>query len=120
MRATSAASTVRTLIAAIPDHRLRDLVVEFFLAAVQALAAETPASAPAPVPGNGRRRHRSRDKARAHWSRARRDAELAKRRERGKSASVMVARREARAERALAGDCAGAWDCRGRRAGGAA
>jgi integrase len=38
----------------------------------------------------------------------------------GKSASVMVARREARAERALAGDCTGARDCRGRRAGGAA
>jgi len=44
------------------------------------LTAEAAASAPASVPGNGRR-HRSRDKARAHWSQARRDAELAKRRE---------------------------------------
>jgi hypothetical protein len=56
--------------------------VGFFLAAVRCLTAETAASASTTAPATGRRRHRSRDKARAHWSRARRDAELAKRRER--------------------------------------
>jgi hypothetical protein len=74
------ANFVHTLIAAVPDQRLRELVVGIVLAAVRCLTAETAETSPT-APTHGRR-HRSRDKARAHWSRARRDAELAKRRER--------------------------------------
>jgi len=75
MRANFAASAVHTLIATIPDQRLRELVTEILTAAVRYLTSSSATPEPAPVPGNGRRRHRSRDKARAHWSRARRDAE---------------------------------------------
>jgi hypothetical protein len=82
MRANFAASAVHTLIATIPDQRLRELVTEILTAAVRYLTSSSATPEPAPVPGNGRRRHRSRDKARAHWSRARRDAENAKHRER--------------------------------------
>ena len=82
MHADFAANTVQTLIATIPDQRLRELVTEILTAAVRYLTSSSATPEPAPVPGNGRRRHRSRDKARAHWSRARRDAENAKHRER--------------------------------------
>jgi hypothetical protein len=84
MHADFAANTVQTLIATIPDQRLRELVTEILTAAVRCLTAETAkaAASTTAAPANGRRRHHSRDKARAHWSRARRDAENAKHRER--------------------------------------
>jgi len=84
MHADFAANTVQTLIAAVPDQRLRALVTEILAAVVRCLTARTEAPARDPVPANGRRRRRgsSRDKARAHWSQARRDAENAKTRER--------------------------------------
>ena len=92
MHADFAANTVQTLIAAIPDQRLRALVTEILAAVVRCLTAETAASAPDPVPDNGRRR-RSRDKARAHWSQAQRDAHNAKLREQRKLAAASRSQR---------------------------
>jgi len=71
MRPTTAESTLRALIATVPDQRLRELVVELILTALRCLAARS--SEPAVPTGNGRRRH---------WLSARRAAENAKRRER--------------------------------------
>ena len=73
MRPTTAASTIRALIAAVPEERLRELIVELILTALRCLAASPGSSEPAVPTGNGRRRH---------WLSARRAAENAKRRER--------------------------------------
>jgi hypothetical protein len=48
----AAADTIRTLIAAVPDERLRELFLELALAALAVPAVE----APKPAPRNGRRR----------------------------------------------------------------
>ena len=71
MRPTTAESTLRALIATVPNQRLRELVVELILTALRCLAARS--SEPAVPTGNGRRRH---------WLSARRAAENATRRER--------------------------------------
>ena len=73
MRPTTAASTIRALIAAVPEERLRELIVELILTALRCLAASPGSSEPAVPTGNGRRRH---------WSPARRAAENDKRRKR--------------------------------------
>ena len=49
---TAAADTIRTLIAAVPDERLRELFLELALATLAVPAVE----APKPAPRNGRRR----------------------------------------------------------------
>ena len=92
MHADFAANTVQTLIATIPDHRLRELVVGIFLAAVRCLTVEAAASEQAaPVRA---------DKARRHWSQARRDAHNATRREQRKLAAASSRQRRSRKPKA--------------------
>jgi len=67
------ASTVRALITSVPEASLRELFIEWALAALRCLAV-SPAE---PT---------STDRARRHWSRARRDAHNAQQRERRQAA----------------------------------
>ena len=75
---STAAGTIRALIATVPEHTLRELVAELVAALLRCVAASPGSASPgsaevAAPPSNGRRRRR--------WSRARREAENTKRRE---------------------------------------
>jgi hypothetical protein len=96
---TAAADTIRTLIAAVPDDRLRELFVEFALAALAVPAVAEPKEAPRNgrrrrSRGKGARRGKGKPKVNRH-SRAWLDAYNAKRQEK---------RRLAREARVAAGD----------------
>jgi hypothetical protein len=78
MRPTSAASTIRALIATVPEQTLRELIAELVAALLRCVAASPGSPEVAASPSNGRRRR--------HWSRARRAAENTRRRERRRAA----------------------------------
>jgi hypothetical protein len=73
MRANSAA-TIRNLVTAIPEQRLRALVAEVAISALRCLMTGAPEPATTTPPA-------STDKMRRHWSQPRRAAHNAKRRE---------------------------------------
>ena len=89
----AAADTIRTLIAAVPDERLRELFVELALAALAVPAVE----APKPAPRNGRRR-RARGKG---WRRGKGEHKIDRRR-RAYLDALNAKRREKRRAAALA------------------
>jgi hypothetical protein len=86
MRSTSAVTaTLRALIAAIPDDRLRELFVELALTAFACRSASVRSAEP---PANGRRRGRPPGRTPVRRSRAARDAANAKRREKRRQAAL--------------------------------
>jgi hypothetical protein len=90
MRATSA-DTIRNLVNAIPEQRLRRFVVEIAASALRCLMPGIPELATTIPPV-------STDKTRRHWSQARRAAHNAKRREKRAAAAAGARRRRRRSK----------------------
>jgi hypothetical protein len=95
---TAAADTIRTLIAAVPDERLREIFLELALAALAGPAVEQPK----PAARNGRRRRRGKG-----WRRGKGKHKI-DRRSRAYLDTFNAKRREKRRQAALARVAAGA------------